>query len=159
MNVFDAAYATAHDYPGGTESLAPRLGMSGAILRGKVNTNDIKHHLTLAEAMRMQAITGDTRILHAMSDELGFVCIQAGQFDGVSDEALLDSFTAVVRELGDLSRVFHDSLADGRVTRKEFEKLQSEFYDLQQAGAELMNRVGQMTEQGESKQPVVKAVK
>lgn len=159
MNLVDAAYATAHDYPGGTESLAPRLGMSGAILRGKVNPRDEKHHLTLEEAQRMQAITGDASILHAMADELGYVCIQAGRFDGVSDEALLDSFTAVVRELGDLSRVFHDSLADGRVTRKEFEKLQSEFYDLQQAGAELMNRVGQMMEQGEAKKSALQAVK
>ncbi|WP_341772648.1 phage regulatory CII family protein, partial [Burkholderia pseudomallei] len=48
MNIIDAAYAVVHDYPGGSESLAPRLGMSAAVLRNKVNPNNATHHLGLA---------------------------------------------------------------------------------------------------------------
>lgn len=33
MNVLDAAQAMVKAYPGGTESLASRLGMTGALLR------------------------------------------------------------------------------------------------------------------------------
>ncbi|PNE77837.1 hypothetical protein A8H37_06130 [Burkholderia thailandensis] len=39
MNILDTAHAVAHNYPGGCESLAPRLGVSPAVLRSKVNPN------------------------------------------------------------------------------------------------------------------------
>ena len=146
MNMIDAAYATAHDYPGGTVSLAPRLGMSSAVLRGKVNPNDACHKLTLGEALKMQILTGDTRILHAMADELNFVCIPGGTFDGVADDALLDLFSSMIAKLGDFSRAFHDALSDGRVTEKEFESIRTEFYSLQASGAELLSRVESLTE-------------
>lgn len=146
MNVSDAAYATAHDYPGGTVSLAPRLGMSSAVLRGKVNPNDAGHKLTLDEALRMQSLIGDFRILHAMAGELGFVCIPGGTFDGVADDALLDLFSTMIQRLGDFSRAFHEALSDGRVTEKEFEAIRTEFYSLQAAGAELLSRVESLTE-------------
>lgn len=50
MNVTDAAYDTVHQYPGGSEALAPRLGMSAAVLRGKVNPNTDRNLLSLQEA-------------------------------------------------------------------------------------------------------------
>jgi hypothetical protein len=146
MNMIDAAYATAHDYPGGTVSLAPRLGMSSAVLRGKVNPNDACHKLTLSEALNMQILTGDTRILHAMADELNFVCIPGGTFDDVADDALLDLFSTMIQRLGYFSRAFHDALSDGRVTEKEFESIRTEFYSLQASGAELLSRVESLTE-------------
>lgn len=59
MNPLDAAYKAAHDYPGGTDALAVRLGMTGAILRGKVNPNDSHHKLTLKEAIALDAIAGN----------------------------------------------------------------------------------------------------
>ena len=48
MNVVDAAYLAVHTYPGGSESLGPRIGMSPAVLRNKVNPNCSTHHLSLA---------------------------------------------------------------------------------------------------------------
>lgn len=147
MNLTDAAYAVAHDYPGGTESLAPRLGMSGAILRGKVNPKDSAHKLTLAEAVRMQAMTGDHRILHAMADELGYVCVQSQIFVNVSDMDLLDSFMMVMKELGDFAAEFRNDWADGEIKPDELERLRSEFYELQQAGLELMQRIESLAEQ------------
>jgi len=65
MNTIDAAYHTVHDYPGGAEALAPRMGMSAAVLRNKVNPNNTTHHLTYAEAQRIVALTGDVRMLQA----------------------------------------------------------------------------------------------
>ncbi|MFH7611555.1 hypothetical protein RA272_29150, partial [Pseudomonas syringae pv. tagetis] len=66
MNVTDAAYDTVHQYPGGSEALAPRLGMSAAVLRGKVNPNTDRNLLSLQEADALMARTGDFRILHAL---------------------------------------------------------------------------------------------
>lgn len=147
MNLTDAAYAVAHDYPGGTESLAPRLGMSGAILRGKVNPNDKSHHLTLAEAMRMQSMTGDFRILHAMAGELGFVCVQMPSFANTSEMELLDSFMSVMKELGEFSAEFRKDWEDGEISKHELKRIKQEFYEMQQAGIELMQRIEALAEQ------------
>src|SRR5690606_28718993 len=77
MNIHDAAYATVHDYKGGSESLGPRVGISPAVLRNKVNQNNETHHLTLAEAVRMADMTGDTRILQAWAHQSGFLLVKA----------------------------------------------------------------------------------
>ena len=71
MNVTDAADATVHDYPGGSESLAPRMGMSAAVLRNKVNPGNDRNHLSLSEADRLMRVTGDHRILQALADQHG----------------------------------------------------------------------------------------
>ena len=74
MNVKDATHATVHDYPGGAESLAPRMGIkSPQVLRNKVNPATDTHHLRLDEAVRMMAVTGDYRII---DDEL--TCLTCG---------------------------------------------------------------------------------
>ena len=146
MNVLDAAHKISHEYPGGAEALAQRMGIKPAVFRSKLNPNCSTHHLYLDESVRLQELAGRSDILHAMAEALGFVCIPAARCDLVSDEALLDAFARLVCELGDLSRVFNDSLADGRVTPREFERMRKEFYDLQQAGADLLNRVEQLVE-------------
>lgn len=147
MNITDSAYATAHDYGGGTESLAPRLGMSGAILRGKVNPKDSSHKLTLAEAQRMMVISEDHRILHSMSDELGYICVPMPTFTNSSDMDLLDSFISVTKELGEFSAEFQRGWANGRIESDELERLRKEFYEMQQAGLALMQRIEALAEQ------------
>lgn len=146
MNISDAAYAVAHDYPGGTESLAPRIGISGAVLRGKVNPNDAAHKLTLAEALRMQTLTGDHRILHAMADELGYVCIRMPEA-GASDMGLLDAFMSVLKELGEFSSEFRKDWEDGNIDADELARLRQEFYEMQQAGLALMHSIEGLAEQ------------
>ena len=146
MNIIDAAYAIAHDYPGGTVSLAPRLGMSSAILRGKVNPNDASHKLTLCEAVSMQDITGDHRILHAMADRLGYVCIKLPN-QNVSDMALLDAFISITKELGEFAHEFQKDWEDGQIDAQEIERLRGDFYKLQQAAAGFMARIESLAEQ------------
>lgn len=72
MNVQDAAYRTVHDYPGGSESLAPRLGMSAAVLRGKVNPNNDRNILSLHEASQIMGVSDDFQMLHALAASHGF---------------------------------------------------------------------------------------
>src|SRR5690606_31558983 len=77
MNSIDAAYSTVHDYPGGSESLGPRVGIGPAVLRNKVNPNNDTHHLTFAEARRIADMTGDFRMLQAWAHECGFLLVKA----------------------------------------------------------------------------------
>ena len=148
MNVKDAAYAVAHDYAGGTESLAPRLGMSAAILRNKVNPNNTTHHLTLAEAQRMMTLTGDCRILDAQAQELRKVCIDVPDFNGVADIELLDAYTAMVADEGRFASDFRGALRDGKITGVEFERLRDDIHAQQVHQMELLARIESLIVEG-----------
>ena len=67
MTPQDAFHATCHAYPGGCESLAPRMGMSSAVLRNKARPGCHTNHPTLADADHVMSLTGDVRILHALA--------------------------------------------------------------------------------------------
>lgn len=119
MNITDAAYAVAHDYPGGTESLAPRLGMSGAVLRNKVNPNNSTHHLTLAEAVKMTDITGDERILEAWARERGKVLMEVPAAENCADGEVIEMMSESMKTFGDIGAAITDTFADGRVEAHE----------------------------------------
>src|SRR5690606_12941087 len=122
-NVADAAYMCVHDYPGGSESLAPRLGMSAAVLRNKVNTNNTTHHLTLAEADRMLGITGDLRLLHVLAAAHGQVVVTPATSDDACDMAVLEVISAIWSRSGDLGAAVHHALADGQLTAHELAQI------------------------------------
>lgn len=146
MNVADAAHAVVHDYPGGSESLAPRLGMSAAILRGKVNPRDAGHHLTLAEADRMTAMTGDLRILHALAAAHDHVLVPvAGAEDG-HDLAVLEVVAALWSRNGDLGQAVHHALSDGVLTASEMEVVRAAAYRLRAQIGALLGRLDAMAQ-------------
>lgn len=149
MNVMQAAYETAHGYPGGTDTLADRLRMSsGAILRGKVNINDEGHHLRLDEAMAMMEAADDDRILFAMCEARGYMPPVKRVDFIVSDAALLETFTKMLAELGDFSKEFQKSLQDGKITRHEIGRMRKEMFEFFGAGEELISRAEQLVEVG-----------
>src|SRR5690606_17565252 len=90
MNTTDAAYHTVHDYPGGSESLGPRVGISPAVLRNKVNPNNETHRLALDEAQKITAVTGDHRMLQAWAHSEGFVLIRRPTGSVVCDVSVLE---------------------------------------------------------------------
>lgn len=72
MDVLDAAYHTAHSFPGGVPALAPRMGISQNVLASKLNTNSDTHHLTLRQAQTLMDVTYNDAILRAMADHRGY---------------------------------------------------------------------------------------
>lgn len=146
MNVADAAYAVVHDYPGGSESLAPRIGMSAAVLRNKVNTNCNTHHLSLAEADRITGITGDLRIAHAFAATHGGVLVPLGDGESASDMAVLEVMAGLWSSNGALGTEVHGALADGQLTGVELEQIRAAAYGLQRKVLGLLNRLESMTE-------------
>lgn len=152
MNVTDAAYATVHDYPGGSGSLAPRMGMSLAVLNSKVNPNTRTHHLTLAEAVKLVALTNDKRLAHAIAMECGGLFLDGAEDDGiVADMAVLESVTAVFSRAGALGSEVHASLADQRLTSREMKKIEAEAYQLRQKAVKLVRRLQAIAEQEPSR--------
>ena len=140
--VADAAYDTVHEYPGGAEALGPRVAMSPKVLDSRVNPNIHSHHLSLNDAVRIMALTGDHRILRAQCRHLGYLDpIRAVVYEGIADEQLLELVAAVHSETGDVSRSLMAALADGRVTESEFEAFDQQTHEAMSAIAELRDRL------------------
>jgi hypothetical protein len=128
MDPIDAAYHTAHDYPGGVPAVAQRMGVSANTLQHKVSLTNDTHHLTLREAVAMQEVTGDARILHAMAGALGYACVSL-QTDGAS--GTLEQVMYMAKEFGEVLGSVNNAVADGRVTPNEMR-------DCERQAAELM---------------------
>ena len=121
MHVIDAAAAIVDRYPGGAESLAPRIGMSAGILRNKVNPNNNTNHLTLAEANRMMAVTGEFDVLQAMAQEHGFTLARAEQ-EGQPGN-ILTAMLSMEMAAGEVARTIHDAMADNLITNSEMKAI------------------------------------
>lgn len=121
MNTADAAYSTVHDYPGGTESLGPRIAMSAAVLRGKVNPNNDRNVLSLDEASRIMGVTGDHRILQALAAEHGYT-LQKVEVEASPGDVLRTLLRANAAE-GEFDRVLGEALADGLITPNELKQI------------------------------------
>lgn len=72
MDVLDAAYLTAHSYPGGIPALAVRMGVSANVLQSKVNPNADTHHLSIKQAQALMDVTNNDAILRALADHRGY---------------------------------------------------------------------------------------
>lgn len=125
-SIADAVYLTVQAYKGGAESLAPRLGTSGNVLRNKVNPSNDTHHLRLDEAVAMMAFSGDVRILHAIGDELGYIVVPALGVDELTNEDLLVKFNRMYQAMGEFAAKTNVSIADGVLDADERRKLHSD---------------------------------
>lgn len=77
MTVDDAIYHTVHDYPGGVVALASRMGVPASTLTHKANPNNTTHHLRPSELVKLQYMSGNVAILHAMAAALGYTVARA----------------------------------------------------------------------------------
>lgn len=136
MNIVVAADQTVHEFPGGSESLGPMVGMSAAVLRNKVNPNNTTHHLTLAEADRLMRMTSDFRILSALAHSHGFLLVKApGSCQAESDMSVLEQVVGFMVASGVYGQEIHKALSDGGVDHAELQRIRA-------AGAGVMTAVG-----------------
>lgn len=121
MNILDAAHHTVHDFKGGASALAIRLGIkSPAVLNSKVNPNTETHHLTLSEASKLMAITGDYRILQSLSAALGKVAIDLPDIPECQrDNTLMETMLNIAIKKGNITKAFKEMMTDGRITHGE----------------------------------------
>lgn len=123
LDVNDAAYHLAHDFPGGVPALAQRMGMSQNTLAHKVSLTTATHHLSPSELVKLQAISGDARPLQAMAAQLGFVALPVLPEGGGSS---LEDLTRVVREFSEMLSAASETVADGRVSMNELQRVERE---------------------------------
>lgn len=130
MNPVDAARAVVYDYPGGSESLAPRLGKAPSTLRNEVcPPPGIKAKLGLMDAAAISLIAQDPRIVHAFNETCGFcppLRLPEGHEelgDGTMRD-LLGRGAQLSAAVADAFTEFQRDLADGEVTPNELSKFE-----------------------------------
>lgn len=146
MNVSDAFYNTVHDYDGGCEAVAARLGMSAQVLRNKANPNNPSNKPTLDEADRIIGLTGDHRIIDALAQNHGFVLVPKNGDAPVSDMAVLELIAQVWRAEGEVGAEVNQTLADGKVEPREVEKVRAAVYHVEKMLETLVKRLEGMAE-------------
>lgn len=160
MSPQDAIHHVVHDFPGGAEALAPRVGRGAQVLRNKVSqSHDAatrrSHEPTLADVSAITRVTGDLRVLDALAAEVGAVVLRLPTIDALGDSALLDMVLTANDEYGQACAALRDALADGEVDRLEFDRLERETLESVRAQLELLDRVrGMLVER-----PRLRAVK
>lgn len=138
MNVLDAAQNIGKDYPGGAESLYPRLDMkSAALLRAKLNPNCDTNHLTLKESVDLQLKSGMHYILYAMATELGYAA--PIPLPAISSPSLPQAITKTCAEFGDYLRKVDEVFDDGEVTPNEVKSLEKELTEMIAAAVRLQS--------------------
>jgi hypothetical protein len=139
VNIIDAAHKTVHSYPGGSESLGPRIGMSPAVLRNKVNPNNTTHHLTLVEADEIMGVTGDYRILQALAGQHGYVLQPMGS-EGEAGNVLSAVLETNSCE-GSFAETLQQALKDNLISQNEWRLLCDAGAKVQSAMLTLLGRL------------------
>lgn len=128
MNLLDAAYNTVHDYPGGSQSLAPRMGKSATSLSHEVTCTGTAK-LGLLDAAKITMLTGDLRILQAFAANQGQMLVPLPHLEAMSDDSMLRLADAA-REFGEMCTAVASTLADGVITDNELERIDRESGEL-----------------------------
>lgn len=138
--VNDAAFRTVHDH-GGVQ-LAARMGLKPHLLLNKVNPAQHYNKLSLSEAVKLQQLTGDPRILHEMARLLGYIVIRIEHSPTLaSDVELLTLYSQWNAETGAIHRAIADALADQAISPQEQDVIERCFYEAVTAGLVYLRRM------------------
>lgn len=119
-HIDQAIYDTVHNSSVSAKEISQRLGMSHQVLINKANPQSEFHKLTLREALAIQLITGNDRIVKAMEVELDM------NQPHTATECLLEAVLKASKEHGDVVKAIHEALEDNRFTLREKEQCQRE---------------------------------
>ena len=139
MNVLDALYNTVHDFDGGAEALAPRIGKRGTSLCHEVRPpTGSSAKAGLLDAVKIMGITRDHRVLHAMNAQLGFMAVPLPDAP-YSGAGTLYHLADVAKEFAEVMQVVSAGTADGKISDNELASLQRQWSELIAAGQGLLS--------------------
>jgi hypothetical protein len=121
MNILDAAYNVVHDYPGGSQSLAPRMGKSATTLSHEVAAIGTAK-LGLLDAAKITHLTNDLRILAAFAANAGQMLVPLPNAAPMSDDCML-RLADTAKEFGELCREVAGDLVDGEISDNELGRI------------------------------------
>jgi hypothetical protein len=140
QDLLSAVFDTVHDN-GGPTLLGQRLGIRPTVLSNKANPKQRLNQLSLIEALKLQAITGDHRILKAMARALGYVIVPVDE-PQPSDVELLTLYAKWQDSHGKIHHAIARAFEDRRITRAEQVEIERRWHDAACAGATYIHRMG-----------------
>lgn len=128
-----AVYNTAHNFkskiagiPDGVQGLAQLIGMKIGTFYNQVNYSNEGHAPSLFTVDAMMMHSQDPQILDVLEKRAGRVAYKLPDFSKMGDGSLLESYTAVQKEGGDLAQKLHKALTDGKLSIKEANQIEKE---------------------------------
>ena len=144
----DVVYEIAHDYPGGIRTLAARMDKSANVLNKQVNPTIDTHKTSLEDLVQILDYADHfKKFTHALCANNGGVFVSTEHLDGISDMALLETYTQLMSRIGEFSQAFHKALSDQRITKAEIEEQKQHLYLLNAAGAALVARLESLVDE------------
>lgn len=123
--VLDAAYAVIHDFPGGSQALAPQIGKSATSLSHEATaTGSAK--LGLETAVNVTDLSGDMRILQAWAAHSGHLLMPMAPSDATLTKGCLEGLTASAKEFSDLVLVVTGGMSDNAISDNELSQIVNE---------------------------------
>lgn len=148
LDVIDAAYYVAKQYPGNVEALSLRLGLGAGTLRKKLGRHVETHVLTTEELSEVVDLCGQARVsdaklpIRALCWRHGGVFIELPHIDGLADDAFLMQVIATAKEQGDvISKIEEALVSDRQIDARELRAIEKEFEEAMAAQAELLEMV------------------
>lgn len=123
--------------------LSEAIGTSEGTLRNKIsrNANEKRHHISLAEAIKISTITNNQTFVHAICSHFKGQFLPFDSLPFETREDILIHYTAMMKELGQFSMDIHTSLLDGKISFNEIEGLRKDFLKLTSAISCMMDRL------------------
>ncbi|BFM16254.1 hypothetical protein R50073_24370 [Maricurvus nonylphenolicus] len=130
------------EFKPGLKKLAIKAGVSGpGILSNKVNPAQ-PHQLSVIEAVRVQKVTGDYRLLRAEAAALNHGIVPLTEhLLGASDTELLGLWADCIREEGETAREIQAALEDGEISADEYQRIERETFEDITAKLALLERL------------------
>lgn len=125
----------------GAEQLAGLIGRTAKWVYNKVNPSQVRHPLMFDEVLAWAGITGSTVVVEAWARQCGGVFVPMPSREEVTDEALFETYTHLIAQLGEFSREFNEDIRRGRITGRELARLEKDMRDFQADGEELLMRL------------------
>lgn len=140
LNALETAVYTTVHAAGGSKAVAPLLGIRPGVLSNKVNPDQVRNQLTLQEALSLQQVTGDHRILKAMAWALGYVLAPIQNFPA-SDVELLTLYARWQSADGQIHHCIAAALEDEQITLQEQGVIEHRFQEATTAGLTYLHRM------------------
>lgn len=137
----EAAASIASDF--NISEIARVMAKSPTTLSNKLNANIESHVLTLQEAIAIQNITNDSRILNAWAYSEGKTIIDLPEV-GLSDDEVADQLLKLQETIGDFAKTFRLARQKGVITEPDFDAIQKNTLSIITTALQLNAEIEQM---------------
>lgn len=118
----DALHAVLIAMPGGIAAAARKIGRSPGVLHNKFSEAMTNYDVTAREALALADYAVTTVYAEAICEHFGgvYLVLPKGQ---AGDDDVLQSYLAIIQQMGELSKEFTEARADGLIDPEEFNAL------------------------------------